>query len=627
METPETSQVVDSPLSPSSQVYTDFLKLHREKKSSVNSEVRGSPNKAMPATQNYHEFIESHLQSKALLKSPVAPGATEATLDHNDVMNGKDDDVSDVTVSTQVDPINLANGTEEAENGNAESLEQPAEDLLELEKKNRELFSALDEHMSKEVKTENGDVQGVENGLMQLPEHNKANHVGQDNEEQGGDTDLNHNDQAAQEDPTPNDEEKASDLPQNTLEVNGIEQVETHVGTEVQTNHIRKSKEGKSSVGGILNNIWQSLNPSKKKKQKELQDLEAQGKVENHDTNGSNTIQGEIEVINAKEEAFNQIQNLDIAESQERDTVDLEKMSEEERKEFASKLKDDVATLETCIDEITKNSENDESKPPQLVPPSDEKEPSQRGSGSSNQSSSLRNAIKRIEQALDNIRYVSLGYILVGVTVIGLGIFSMLGIPAWSAGLFLLLIGLINLRRKSASYMLVAPRGFRYASVFAVLLLLASAGVFLFSTIVISSLDGTPTCPGDTINTVCLLSPSEAAPANLDCDKNMTLADYEMKESLCTAVFLCGNHTMLFAPCHTKATINMSGFILCVIMAFCIFFISGWIQVVLERSVSDCNRVRNGGRSIHFADLSFTAYLQHALCCAKTPEEPETTEV
>ncbi|EKX55044.1 hypothetical protein GUITHDRAFT_99684 [Guillardia theta CCMP2712] len=611
METPETSQVVDSPLSPSSQVYTDFLKLHREKKSSVNSEVRGSPNKAMPATQNYHEFIESHLQSKALLKSPVAPGATEATLDHNDVMNGKDDDVSDVTVSTQVDPINLANGTEEAENGNAESLEQPAEDLLELEKKNRELFSALDEHMSKEVKTENGDVQGVENGLMQLPEHNKANHVGQDNEEQGGDTDLNHNDQAAQEDPTPNDEEKASDLPQNTLEVNGIEQPESV-----------KEEEAKRTPG--------FGGPRQRQVEKESifeTGIDNCNAVENHDTNGSNTIQGEIEVINAKEEAFNQIQNLDIAESQERDTVDLEKMSEEERKEFASKLKDDVATLETCIDEITKNSENDESKPPQLVPPSDEKEPSQRGSGSSNQSSSLRNAIKRIEQALDNIRYVSLGYILVGVTVIGLGIFSMLGIPAWSAGLFLLLIGLINLRRKSASYMLVAPRGFRYASVFAVLLLLASAGVFLFSTIVISSLDGTPTCPGDTINTVCLLSPSEAAPANLDCDKNMTLADYEMKESLCTAVFLCGNHTMLFAPCHTKATINMSGFILCVIMAFCIFFISGWIQVVLERSVSDCNRVRNGGRSIHFADLSFTAYLQHALCCAKTPEEPETTEV
>ena len=291
-------------------------------------------------------------------------------------------------------------------------------------------------------------------------------------------------------------------------------------------------------------------------------------------------------MINAKEEACNQIQNLEIAESKERDTVDLEKMSEEERKEFTCKLKDDVATLETCIDEITKNSENDESKLPQLVPPSDEKEPSQRGSGGSDQSSSLRNAIKRIEQALDNIRYVSLGYILVGVTVIGLGIFSMLGIPAWSAGLFLIFIGLMNLRRKSASYMLVAPRGFRYASIFAVLLLLASAGVFLFSSIVISSLDGTATCPGDTINTVCLLSPSGAAPANLDCDKNMTLADYEMKESLCTAVFLCGNHTMLFAPCHTKATINMSGFILCVVMAFCIFLISGWIQVVLERYIS-----------------------------------------
>eukprot|EP00960_Hanusia_phi_P069988 767212-Hanusia_phi.AAC.2 len=89
METPETSQLVESPLSPSSQVYTDFLKLHREKKSSVNSDSRDSPNKPLSATQNYHDFIESHLQSKAILKSPPAPAATEALLDPQVSINGK----------------------------------------------------------------------------------------------------------------------------------------------------------------------------------------------------------------------------------------------------------------------------------------------------------------------------------------------------------------------------------------------------------------------------------------------------------------------------------------------------------------------------------------------------------
>eukprot|EP00960_Hanusia_phi_P069989 767212-Hanusia_phi.AAC.3 len=493
-------------------------------------------------------------------------------------------------MSTQAATINIVNGVEKVED-----LAQSSEDILQLEQQNQELFSALDEHI-KETKMDRDEEKGDEQETSQPNEQGTTDEQLLDEGQEGREGDLNQSaDQGGKDDLTPNGEAQNDYHQENGMVAetehageNGL----MHLQTAAQTSHVRPSKEGKSSVGGILNNLWQSLNPSRRKKRKEGQDLEAGSPttgngnseaVDNGDANGTNTVQGEIEVIQSKEEMFNQVQKPDIAEIHDnKDTVDLENMTEEERKEFASKLKDDVATLETCIDEITKNSENDESKPAQLIPPSDEKEPSNQGSSSS-EGKSLRYAIKRIEQAFENIRYLSLGYILVGLTVIGMGIFSMLGIPAWSAGLFVLVTGLMNLGRKNAANLLVTPNGFRRASLLGVLLLLASAGVFLFSSMVITSLDGTPTCPGDNVNTVCLIPADGSVSARLDCDKNMSVADFQSKQALCESVFLCSNETMLFAPCHTKATINMAGFILCAVMAVIIFFISGWIQVLLDR--------------------------------------------